>query len=124
MGKYDCNECKMNIGIEEGASRIVGPCGQQHCWKEIEAGEDCCEESDDDDEERKNLLSVNIAKGGCTVGKIDGKIYFSDNQCVEELTEIPAAVYWDEHEGYTLADGRNLDAIIVKGGKHVTEQQL
>lgn len=28
----NCEECPENRGFEEGASRIVGPCGQQNCW--------------------------------------------------------------------------------------------
>ena len=28
----DCESCAYNIGIENSASRIAGPCGQQNCW--------------------------------------------------------------------------------------------
>lgn len=31
----NCSECPMNFGMEEGSSRIAGPCGQQNCWVEI-----------------------------------------------------------------------------------------
>lgn len=27
-----CEDCGYNIGIEDSASRIAGPCGQQNCW--------------------------------------------------------------------------------------------
>lgn len=30
-----CNVCPENIGIENSAGRIVGPCGQQNCWIKI-----------------------------------------------------------------------------------------
>jgi len=28
----ECSDCQYNIGIENSASHIDGPCGQQHCW--------------------------------------------------------------------------------------------
>jgi len=28
----DCESCQYNIGIEDSAGRIDGPCGQQNCW--------------------------------------------------------------------------------------------
>ena len=27
-----CSDCEYNIGIENSAGRIDGPCGQQNCW--------------------------------------------------------------------------------------------
>lgn len=31
----NCVGCPYNIGIENSASRIAGPCGQQNCWVDI-----------------------------------------------------------------------------------------
>ena len=30
--QISCEECEHNIGIENSASHIAGPCGQQNCW--------------------------------------------------------------------------------------------
>ena len=34
-GHDGCYYCPMNRGHVEGASRIVGPCGQQNCWIDV-----------------------------------------------------------------------------------------
>ena len=30
--QYNCEACDHNIGCQESAGRIDGPCGQQNCW--------------------------------------------------------------------------------------------